>query len=53
MRKIKKFLSMLLALVMVLGVTAPVMAAETTPHKTIIRIHKIVMPKTDMDAHKD
>lgn len=26
---------------------------EKEGHKTVIRIHKIVMPKKDMDAHKD
>ena len=59
----KKILSLLTAFAMVFGIiAAPFTSASaadageetTTPaHKTVIRIHKIVMPKADMDAHKD
>lgn len=57
----KKILSLIMALVMLVGVFSPLTAlaaggedatADAT-HKTVIRIHKIVMPKADMDKHKD
>ena len=54
----KRFLSLIIALAMMVGVFTPLLssAAQTDgdePHKTVIRIHKIVMPKADMDEHKD
>ena len=59
----KKILSLLTAFAMVFGIiAAPFTSASaadageetTTPaHKTVIRIHKIVMPKANMDAHTD
>ena len=56
----KKILSLIMALVMLVGVFSPLTAlakeGETdvkAKHKTVIRIHKIVMPKADMDNHKD
>ena len=57
----KKIMSLIMALVMLVGVFSPLTAladdgeeatADST-HKTVIRIHKIVMPKADMDKHKD
>ena len=57
----KKILSLIMALVMLVGVFSPLTAlaadgeeatADST-HKTVIRIHKIVMPKADMDEHSD
>ena len=57
----KKILSLIMALVMLVGVFSPLTALAAEPgdttaaqkHKTVIRIHKIVMPKADMDKHKD
>ena len=49
MQKTKKLLSMLLALVMVLGVAAPVFAAEGDTTKSVT-LHKLLMTKEELGA---
>ena len=46
----KRFLSMLLALVMVLGLATPVLAAE---EQITVNVHKILMNKTDLTNHDE
>lgn len=49
----KKFMSLILALVMILGAFSPLTAMannETTPDSTKIIIHKVLMNKTDWEA---
>ncbi|MDD7593254.1 MAG: pilin N-terminal domain-containing protein [Peptoniphilaceae bacterium] len=53
MKRFKKYLSLLLALVLVIGAVAPVSAQEAGYEGTIITIHKILMDPEQMAAHTD
>lgn len=54
MKHLKKFVSFLLALVLVLGFAAPAFAQTSDPtHQTVIAIHKILMDPEDMAGHTD
>ena len=49
MQKLKKFLSLALALVIVFGAIAPVMAAEADVKTETVTLHKLLMTKAELE----
>ena len=49
----KRFLSLIIALAMMVGVFTPLLSSAEGEHKTKVNIHKVVMNKTDWENVKE